>query len=123
METPPPEPRHLPRAERAVVPPPKLRDYALNPDHDLGRHKARLFVSELGIGQHDWKYLAEQLMAGVQTTPVSRIDIDAYGARYEVIVSVDGLNGATVPVVSAWFIPHLPGDAPPRLATTYVYRP
>lgn len=113
----------MPRADRATVPPPKLRDYALNPEHATGRNKARVFASELGIGRHDWEFLAEQLLAGVLSTPVTRIDVDAFGTRYEVVVSVDGLNGATVPVVSAWFVPHEPPEAAPRLASTYVFRP
>jgi hypothetical protein len=113
----------LPQADEALVPPAKLRDYALDPDHPTGRHKARVFASELGIRQQDWRYLADQIVTRVRTTPVSRIDVDAYGTRYEIIVSVDGLNGATVPVVSAWFVPHDPPERPPRLVSTYVYRP
>ena len=32
----------LPNAHLAQLPPEKLRDYLLNPDHPVGRHKARL---------------------------------------------------------------------------------
>jgi len=113
---------YVPRADRAVVPPAKLRDYALNPEHETGRHKARLFSAELGIGRNDWRYLAERLSVGVRTTPASRIEIDAYGVSYEVVMPVDGLNGATVPVVSAWFVEHNSQD-PPRLVSAYVFRP
>jgi uncharacterized protein DUF6883 len=119
----PPDPFFIPRAEQAVVPPAKLRDYALSSEHPTGRHKARVFATELGIQREHWEYLADQIALRVTSTPVSRIDVDAYGTRYEVVVSTDGLNGATVPVVSAWFIPHEPPDEPPRLVSTYVYRP
>lgn len=116
-------PFSLPRADRAVIPPAKLRDYALNPEHATGRHKARLFASELAIGRSDWEYLADQLLAGVQTQAVNRIDVGPYGTSYEVIVPVEGRNGATVPVVSAWFIDRDKPDEPPRLVSAYVYRP
>jgi len=39
----------IPNAENAVVDIRKLRDYCLNPDHDEGKHKARLFSSILDI--------------------------------------------------------------------------
>ncbi len=35
----------VPNAERAVVDIRKLRDYCLNPLHDDGKHKARLFAA------------------------------------------------------------------------------
>jgi len=43
----------LPNAERAVADIEKLRDYALNPEHDEGQHKARVFLSALGFTQDD----------------------------------------------------------------------
>ena len=113
-------PEQLPRAERAVIAPAKLRDYCLNPEHPTGRNKARVFASALGIHQADWQYLADQLLAGVQTAPISRIEVKPDGTGYEVIVSVDGLNGATAPVKSGWFIDAEPADAPPRLTSAYV---
>ena len=39
----------LPEAARAIIEEHKLRDYLLNPDHQDGRHKARVFASALGI--------------------------------------------------------------------------
>ena len=39
----------IPNAENAVVDIRKLRDYCLNPEHDDGKHKARLFSSILGM--------------------------------------------------------------------------
>jgi hypothetical protein len=37
----------LPNAEMAFIDMRKLRDYALDPDHRVGKHKARLFVALL----------------------------------------------------------------------------
>jgi hypothetical protein len=39
----------IPNADRAVVDIRKLRDYCLNPQHDEGKHKARLFAVALGM--------------------------------------------------------------------------
>jgi hypothetical protein len=39
----------LPNSDGAVVDIRKLRDYCLNPLHDEGKHKARLFASALGM--------------------------------------------------------------------------
>lgn len=39
----------IPNAKNAVVDIRKLRDYCLNPEHDDGKHKARLFSSVLGM--------------------------------------------------------------------------
>jgi hypothetical protein len=39
----------LPNAEAAFIDIRKLRDYSLNPDHDRGKHKARLFLAILGL--------------------------------------------------------------------------
>ena len=49
----------LPNAERVEVPIEKLRDYALNPLHDEGKHKARVFLATLGFTYADAETLRE----------------------------------------------------------------
>jgi filamentous hemagglutinin len=39
----------LKNAHRAVVGARKIVDYALNPNHPVGRHKARVFAAALGF--------------------------------------------------------------------------
>jgi hypothetical protein len=63
----------LPAAHRAVVDPEKLRDYVLSPDHVHGRHKARVFLSALGIDQNNWEYLREQIITGVMDAETVKI--------------------------------------------------
>ncbi len=46
---------YLPRAAGAVIPTHKLVEYALNPEHPRGQHKARVFQSALGIARSDWR--------------------------------------------------------------------
>ena len=43
----------IPNADRAVIDIRKLRDYCLNPAHNEGKHKARLFSAKLGITRQD----------------------------------------------------------------------
>jgi len=114
-------PSFLPDVEGAWIPPEKLRDYVLNPQHPDGRHKARVFASSLGIVQKDWEYLRDQLLAGVGRSPVLATETDVYGTHYEVSSDVLGRNGRTLPVTAAWLVAH-EGDRRPRLITVYVGR-
>ena len=107
----------LPGAERATIPTDKLVRYALDPAHPRGRHKARVFASALGIRTQDWRYLHDQILDALPDAPVRSTRITPFGVAYEVVVEIDGLNGATMPVVTTWIIE---GDAAPRLTSTWV---
>jgi len=52
----------LPNPERAVVDIAKLADYCLNPKHEDGKHKARVFAAALGLGQKDREWLRNRLL-------------------------------------------------------------
>lgn len=56
-----------------------------------------MFAAALGIRQADWRYLHEQLLDGVVQAPVRGTRITPFGVLYDVLVLVDGLNGATSP--------------------------
>jgi uncharacterized protein DUF6883 len=114
------DPPRLARAHEAIIPPEKLAGYALNPRHPLGRHKARVFSAALAIEQKDWRYLLEQLSEGVVEAPVTGTRMTPVGVLYEVVVHVDGLNGATMPVATIWIVER---DLPPRLVSTWVNIP
>jgi hypothetical protein len=111
----------LPDAHRAVVDTEKLRDYVLSPDHEHGRHKARVFLSALGIDRDTWEYLREQIVAGLVDAEVSEVRTGRYGLRYSVPVLIEGLNGQTHEVITGWIIEQ--EGAPPRLTTAYVNVP
>lgn len=59
--------------------PEKLRDYLLSPDHEHGRHKARVFQSALGIDRDDWAYLREQIVTWAVDAEVSEAGPDGTG--------------------------------------------
>ena len=107
----------LPRASEARIPEDKLKGYVLNPDHPTGRHKARMFRSALGIEQDDWEYLRDQILERLPDCPVAAIRLEPWGRLYEVRMTIDGLNGESHRVLTAWA---LEGDKPPSLATLYV---
>jgi len=58
----------MPNAERAVVDIRKLRDYCLNPMHDEGQHKARVFATALGMTADDAEDLRVFLLQAVKTS-------------------------------------------------------
>jgi uncharacterized protein len=108
----------LPDADRATIPKEKLYDYALAPDHPTGRHKARVFRSALGIDRDNWEYLRDQIVAGIQDAEVSEVKTASSGFQYGVPMLIEGLNGETHEVLTAW-IRDSETD-PPRLITLYV---
>lgn len=108
----------MPRAEDAVIEERKLREYVLNPGHETGRHKARLFKELLAIGQDDWRYLAAQIKHGLSSArTIDRVRSESSGVKYHVLLAVRGLNGVVKPVLTAWQVS--PRGAP-RLTTAYI---
>ncbi|MGH2862501.1 MAG: DUF6883 domain-containing protein [Solirubrobacteraceae bacterium] len=111
------EPVRLPGARQARIATDKLVGYALDPTHERGRHKARVFASVLGITAMDWRYLHDQILAALPESEVRGTRITPFGIAYEVVVTLDGLNGRTAPVVTTWMVTP---DSAPRLTSTWV---
>lgn len=102
----------------------KLKDYCLNEEHTnpdgtpgKGRAKAYLFRHLLAITRNDWRFLGEQLVAGLEKQLIGRPVADKWGVKYEAIIPVTGLNGVTKLVTSGWII--RPGE-PPSLVSAYI---
>ena len=69
----------LPNTEQAFVDIVKLRDYCLNPDHPRGKHKARVFLSALGLTTANAAILQKALQDGVlsqDATPPVATDLE-----------------------------------------------
>lgn len=111
----------LPNAQQAEINASKVRDYVLSLEHETGRHKARVFASALGIDREHWRYLRDQIRAQVQHAQVSEVRAGQFGMRYSVPILVEGLNGQTHEVITAWIVEI--DDARPRLTTAYVNVP
>ena len=106
----------MPNAERAVVDIRKLRGYCLNPMHDEGQHKARVFATALGITADDAEDLRVLLLQAVKTSDAQLGRHDAYGQRY----TVDFLlawHDKQAMVRSGWIIEQ--DSDTPRLTTCY----
>lgn len=110
--------QRLPNAAIAVVPAAKLRDYVLNPAHPQGGPKARVFAAVLSITREDWRYLRDQLLAGVQVASATPRGSTHWGDLYEVTIQVQGRNGRTAQVRSGWIIRR--DDDRPHLTTAYI---
>jgi hypothetical protein len=105
-------------AERVVVEPRKLADYALNPDAPWGRHKARLFEQVLGFTRRNYMDLLTQIEQQAPEAEAIFHSEDEFGRRYTVDLWIYGLEGRRAVVRTGWFAPR-EGDEV-RLATLYV---
>lgn len=78
----------------------KLLTYLLNPDHAVGKHKARWFRSALGFTQTNYEALAQQIVFD----PITAVETetDRYGTHYDQWITVHGANGNVVSVHFAW---------------------
>jgi len=112
----------LPGAPAALVPPEKLIDYLLNPDHLKGGPKARAFREVLGIEREDWRWLAAQIEVGVLVAPLAKVRVEEFerdppGVKYHVDLAILGRNGAIKGVRTGWIVAD---DKPPRPTTAYI---
>ena len=110
----------LPNGARAVVDIEKLRDYCLSAQHPEGRHKARVFLSALGMTSSDAGKLREILLSATAVNDgVTLTSTDEYGQRYSLDVLI-AWGSREALVRSAWIIKT--GEDFPRLVSCYVLR-
>jgi hypothetical protein len=106
----------LPRADRAIVDPAKVRSYLLSASHPIGRFKAAFFRS-LGYTDAQWSRLAADLCAVAVTGDAVLAESTAYGQKYEVRGRLIGPSGQDAIVVTVWIV--LVHDDVPKLVTAY----
>jgi len=107
----------LPGGANAIVEISKLRDYCLDPHHPRGRHKARVFISALGLAQSGADFPRAALRDAAREVDAVPGEADQYGARYTVdFLITRGARKARVR--SAWII--LQGESAPRLTSCFV---
>jgi hypothetical protein len=107
----------VPHADRAEVDIRKLREYCLNPQHDEGKHKARVFAAALDMTVADADALRVLLLEAVQTREAQLGHLDAYGQRYVVDFEVQW-GGKSATIRSCWIVEH--GSETPRFTSCYV---
>ncbi len=106
----------IPNAEQAFVDIRKLRDYALNTEHRVGKHKALLFATRLGIKLDNSEELRSLLLQAVKDHDAAIHDRDEYGQRYCVDFILEW-KGRKASVRSVWN--RRPAEDFPRLVTCY----
>src|SRR5580658_6129083 len=102
----------FPGSAFAIVELSKLRDYCLNPYHPRGRHKARVFLSALGLGQTDAEFLRTALIQAAREADAVSGASDEYGDRYTVDFELNRENRRAL-IRSAWIV--LRGETVSRL--------
>jgi len=107
----------VPNAENAVVDVRKLRDYCLNPNHEVGKHKARVFAAALNLTYNDVEVLQTALLEAVKTIEAEISKLDEHGQRYTVDFEFERQGNRAV-VRSVWIIDA--GSEIPRLVTCLI---
>ncbi len=107
----------LPNAENAAVDIGKLLDYCLNPLHEVGKHKARVFASALGLTIRHAAMLKSALLEAVKTNEAVLGNLNEYGQRYLVDFQLE-YNGRAAEVRSVWIVDT--GSEIPRLVSCLV---
>ncbi len=106
----------IPNAENAVVDIRKLRDYCLNPEHQDGKHKARLFLSSLNMTADNAEELRQILLEIVKTHEARLGRQDEFGQRYTLDFTLEWQNRSAI-LRSGWIIEH--DSEISRLTTCY----
>ncbi len=106
----------LPNGDRAIIPIEKLLGYCLNPNHQKGKHKARVFKSALAITADNVEQLVQLIeLAAVQGEVVQERTTD-FGQEFKLdwrIPDHDDLKLRTI-----WIIPH--DSAEPQLVSAFI---
>ena len=107
----------LPNSDKAVVEIGKLLDYSLNPHHAVGKHKARVFRSALGITMEDADWLRQRAIEAALSDDAKPGAKSVFGDKYVVDWSVQ-FEGKSAVVRFTWII-EFDTDFP-RLTSCYV---
>jgi hypothetical protein len=93
----------IPNAEKAVVDIRKLCDYCLNPEHDDGKHKARLFSLILGLTADHAEELRQILLEVIQSHETRLGRQDEFEQRYTLDFTIEWQNRSAT-LRSGWII-------------------
>ena len=107
------------RFSNIVVDIAKLRDYCLSDTHPRGRHKARVFRSQLGMTAKHAELLRQILLdaAHHRQDELQVATADEFGQRYFLDLPITA-NTRTATVRSTWIV--LAGEDVLRLTSCYV---
>ena len=107
----------LPNYEKAFVDDAKLLDYCLDPEHKIGKHKARVFQSALGINLNNFFILKDAILDAVLTEEGRFTNKITQGDLYNMDFDLTYLE-RTATVRTAWIIRN--EEDFPRLTTCFI---
>lgn len=107
-------------ASRLVIDRRKLTEYALNPESERGRHKARVFEAVLGYTRENYQSLLEQIEAQALDADAKVQRTDAYGQHLYADLEIVGVAGQQASVRTGWLV--APDTNEAWLITLYVRR-
>ena len=107
----------LPNSHKAVVEFEKLLDYSLNPNHPVGKHKARVFRAALGITTKDAEWLRERALEIAISGDAKTGAMSVFGDKYVMDATVE-FEGRSAVVRFTWIVEF--GTEVPRLTSCYV---
>jgi hypothetical protein len=107
----------LPKGEGAVLDIRKIEYYCLNPDHPVGRNKARVFRDALGIVRSDAGALRVEFLEAARVGVTAAAGADDWGRRWFVDVVVSRQDKRAV-VRTIWMV--RVGEDIPRFITCWV---
>ena len=93
----------LPHGDAAIVDIAKIRDYCLNLNHPRGKHKARVFLSVLGMTAYQAEELREALALAARDGDAAIGSSDSYGTRYIIDFELKR-GGRTGAIRSCWIV-------------------
>jgi len=109
----------LPNYKQAFIALEKLKDYCLNPFHPVGKDKATVFRSALGLTDQDAGLLRSLIVEQLPENGAILGKVDQYGKRYVVDMKICNLDKVTV-IRTGWIIKNR--EDFPRLITCYVIK-
>ena len=107
----------LPNAENAIVDIAKLRDYSLNPAHEVGKHKARVFRAALGLTIKEADWLSGEILRAAHESEATEGRLSPFGRTYVIDVTITHGSQSAI-VRTTWIVEH--GTDFPRLTSCYV---
>ncbi len=107
------------KSEPIKIPDTKLTQYALNPEHPVGKHKAKVFESALGYTLDNHQDLIDNVYRNIDESKFVPKGNHGHGMRYEQILELVGPNGNKAKVLTAWIETDGKGKGK-RLTTIYV---
>ena len=95
----------LPNAVGAQIDPRKLRDYALNPEHESGRYSGRYkaaFFAQMGYAAEHWQRLEQDIREQHLAQPTEVGQPSPYGRKYSITAPLQGPHGLARQVTTVW---------------------